>query len=107
MRVFATITAASDFATATRMAKRFEIRIAVEPERLIEQSRQSALEHQFEFVGDETAGHFSGMGIKGAYEIHGDRLVLTIHNKPFFLPWLLVESGIKDYFRWAMANGHS
>lgn len=89
------------------MAKRFEIRIAAEPERLIEHFRQSAIEHKFEFVGDESAGRFSGMGIEGAYEIHGDRLVLTIHNKPFFLSWMLVEAGVKDYFRWAKAHGHS
>jgi hypothetical protein len=87
------------------MAKRFEIRIAAEPESLIERFRRSALEHEFEFVGNQSAGRFSGKGIQGAYEINGDRLVLTIHNKPLFVSWMLVEAGVKAYFDQAEAHG--
>jgi hypothetical protein len=87
------------------VAKRFEIRIAAKPGCLIEHFRRSALEHEFEFVGDESAGRFSGKGIEGAYEIRGDQLLLTIHKKPFFLPWMLVEAAVKDYFGWAKAHG--
>ena len=50
------------------------------------------------FNGDNKDGRFSGSGVEGKYTV-GERIKITILNKPFFYPNSAVEQRIRDYFR--------
>ena len=55
------------------------------------------------FRGDEDKGSFDGdslLGhIKGEYcSISGSEIEITIKNKPFLVPYSVIESEIKKYF---------
>ena len=47
--------------------------------------RTKAAQHNLSFTGDEESGHGSGRGFVASYKIHGDKVVLTIHKKPFLV----------------------
>ena len=48
-------------------------------------------------VGDTGGGTFSGTA-DGRYEVDGRRLRLVVTRKPSFVPWTLVETGLKLVF---------
>ena len=48
-------------------------------------------------VGDAAGGSFTGTA-EGRYEVDGRRLRLVVTKKPSFVPWTLVESGLKQVF---------
>ncbi len=55
------------------------------------------------FQGDEDGGNFSGktpLGmIKGEYRcVSGRAITITITDKPFMLPYTVIESTIREYF---------
>ncbi len=47
--------------------------------------------------GDVTGGTFSGPA-EGRYTVSGRRLRLEVSKKPAFVPWALVESGLRKVF---------
>jgi hypothetical protein len=61
---------------------------------------------QMYFKGDEHKGNFNGgpyvlgfhIAFKGSYVLEGDKLTLTIEEKPALLSWDQIETGIKQYF---------
>lgn len=48
-------------------------------------------------VGGIGGGSFSGTA-EGRYEVEGRRLRLVVTKKPSFVPWALVESGLRQVF---------
>ncbi len=48
-------------------------------------------------VGGVEGGEFSGTA-EGRYEVDGRRLRLIVTKKPSFVPWALVESGLRQVF---------
>jgi hypothetical protein len=49
------------------------------------------------FSGDTGAGFFRASGIAGNYQV-GDRVSVTIHEKPFVVPYQVIEKEVKKYF---------
>ena len=50
-----------------------------------------------DLVGDVGGGSFSGTA-EGRYEVDGRRLRLVVTKKPSFVPWKLVEAGLRQVF---------
>jgi len=55
-----------------------------------------------QFVGDETAGRFSGTSplgaIEGRYTVQGVAIRITITSKPMLAPCGAIEARIRKYF---------
>ena len=51
-----------------------------------------------DFKGDTTSGSFSGKGVEGTYSIQDRIVTLTIIDKPFLIPWGLVEFQVRGFF---------
>jgi hypothetical protein len=48
-------------------------------------------------VGDEKAGSFKGTA-EGTYSVAGDAITIEVVKKPGFVPWMMIESALKDVF---------
>ena len=49
--------------------------------------------------GDDMSGKFSGLGVKGKYNVHGNgKVAITITEKPFFASEELIKSKVKEFF---------
>jgi hypothetical protein len=73
------------------------------PSAVVEKARSVATGKGAAFSGDEKAGGFSGsfVGQKfaGSYRIEGQRVIVTITDKPWTTPWFGVESLLRQFFQ--------
>ncbi len=44
--------------------------------------------------GSTSSGQFTGM-FEGSYSVDGERASITIHHKPIFVSWEIVNKGLK------------
>lgn len=63
----------------------------------LEKVRAKALDAGIRIEGGVEGGSFDGVA-QGRYEVCAGRLRLEIGSKPAFLPWSLVEAGLKQVF---------
>jgi hypothetical protein len=72
----------------------------VEPSDILARARDAAKRSGIEIAGDDTAGRFTGAA-EGTYRVDGDARLLSIEvvRKPAFVPWSMVESGLRKAFR--------
>ena len=80
------------------MARSFEVKLTSSPEALVEKAKKAAAENNAAFSGDTQAGSFSGGGVEGSSRINGDVIAVTISKKPFYAPWSVVESYVREFF---------
>jgi len=80
------------------MSRTFRFQIPGNTEEFIRKARKIARENNAVIDGDSTRGSVAGSGVEGEYRIEGDTVVLTINKKPFFAPWMLVESKLNSFF---------
>jgi len=64
---------------------------------LLPRAKEVAEQSGVIFNGDTTLGSFQGKGFAGEYRIEGDTLFATISQKPFFIPWSVVESKVREF----------
>jgi hypothetical protein len=50
------------------------------------------------FKGNETAGKFSTRSVAGVYHVRGNLVTITITDRPFLVPWSLIESKVRRFF---------
>lgn len=81
------------------VARTFNIETPVDPPSLLARARRAAKENGATFVGDESAGRFSHDMIKGKYRRVGETVVITITEKPFLVPWPLMEAQLREFVR--------
>ena len=48
-------------------------------------------------VGDSKAGSFKGTA-EGTYSVAGGAITIEVTKKPGFVPWMMIESALKDVF---------
>jgi hypothetical protein len=78
-----------------------------DPKKKYDQFRKMAQTIDMDFEGDLKRGHFSGgpyvagfhISFKGSYEVKGDKIEITILEKPALVSWELVESTLKKFVR--------
>jgi hypothetical protein len=80
------------------MARSFAVKLTGSPEALVEKAKKAAAENSAAFSGDTQAGSFSAGGVEGSYKISGDVVAVTISKKPFYAPWSMVESYVREFF---------
>ncbi|CAK0759385.1 conserved hypothetical protein [Gammaproteobacteria bacterium] len=80
------------------MSKSFSFPLRETPTMVLERAQRTAKDLNATFMGDPSKGMFSGGGITGNYRITGNSIDVTITEKPFITPWLLVEHQIKQFF---------
>lgn len=80
------------------MSKRFEFPLSKTPEATFAEVRQTAHSNGLRFSGDAQKGQFHGLGVRGHYSICDGMIAIHIVEKPFLLPWSIVEAGIRQYF---------
>lgn len=68
---------------------------AKEPGILVTRAKRAATENDAAFKGNKTSGSFSANGVKGVYRMDGKVVTVTITEKPFYVPWPMIESELK------------
>ena len=78
------------------MAKTYQLDTMVSPTSLLARARRAASENGATLVGDERSGRFSHELVKGEYRMAGQRVVVTITEKHWLLPWPVVEVRLRE-----------
>ena len=78
------------------MAKTYQLDTMVSPSSLLARARRVARENGAILVGDERSGRFSHELVRGEYRMAGQRVVVTITNKHWLLPWPIVEVRLRE-----------
>jgi len=80
------------------MARTFSVDFTEDPSDLVARVQKAAVEFGADFEGDTTSGSFSGRGFAGTYRISDSVATVTITEKPFLIPWGVVESQVRGFF---------
>ena len=80
------------------MSRTFSVSFTEDPSALVARAEKSAIKYGADFKGDATSGSFSGKGVKGTYSIQDRVVTVTITDKPFLIPWGLVETQVRGFF---------
>ncbi len=81
------------------MSCKFSIPITTSAETMLEKAKRAVQSQGGEFNGDTNSGSFSVkvMGtIQGSYTVSGNELLITIEDKPMFIPCATIESFLKN-----------
>jgi hypothetical protein len=78
------------------VAKTFSVDTRVAPSSLLARARTAARENGATLLGDEHSGRFSHEMTKGEYRMAGQRVVVTITDKHWLLPWPVVEVRLRE-----------
>jgi hypothetical protein len=79
-----------------RVAKTYQLDTLVSPSSLLARARRAARENGATLVGDEGSGRFSHELVRGEYRMAGQRVVVTITDKHWLLPWPVVEVRLRE-----------
>jgi len=79
------------------MSKIFEYELSTKPEDLLKQAQQMAEKNGASFTIKHNYGKFNWNGIKGSMRINEGKLIITILDKPFIVPWGVVEQTISNF----------
>jgi hypothetical protein len=78
------------------VAKTYQLDTMVSPSSLLAKARRAARENGATLVGDEHSGRFSHELVRGEYRMAGQRVVVTITDKHWLLPWPVVEVRLRE-----------
>jgi hypothetical protein len=78
------------------VAKTYELDTIVSPSSLLARARKAARENGATLVGDEGSGRFSHELAKGEYRMVGHRIIVTVTDKHWLLPWPVVEVRLRE-----------
>jgi hypothetical protein len=81
------------------VARTFSINTTVDPLSLLARAKKVAKENGATFVGDKESGRFSHDMLKGEYRMVRDKVIVTITDKPWIIPWPVVESQVRKRVR--------
>jgi hypothetical protein len=78
------------------VAKTYQLDTMASPSSLLARARRVAGENGATLLGDERSGRFSHEMAKGEYRMVGQRVVVTITDKHWLLPWPVVEVRLRE-----------
>ena len=79
------------------MSKIFEYELTTKPRDLLKQAQQMAEKNGASFTIKHNYGKFNWSGIKGSMRVHEGKIIITILDKPFIIPWGMVENTINNF----------
>ena len=78
------------------MAKTYQLDTMVSPSSLLARAKRAAYANGASLLGDEGSGRFSHELVKGEYRMAGQKVVVTITDKHWLLPWPIVEVRLRE-----------
>ena len=66
------------------------------PTSLLARARRVANENSAILVGDKQSGRFSHDMVRGEYRMVGQRIIVTITEMHWLVPWSVVESRLRE-----------
>jgi len=81
------------------MARTFSIETTAVPSALLARARRAASEYGATLVGNEGSGRFSHDMVRGEYRTLGRKVIVTITDKHWLLPWPVVEARLRELVR--------
>ena len=78
------------------MARTFNLDTTVRPSSLLARARKVAYENGASLNGDERSGRFSHEMAKGEYRMAAQKVIVTVSDKHWLLPWPLVEARLRE-----------
>jgi hypothetical protein len=79
------------------MSKIFEYELTTKPGDLLKQAQAMAEKNGASFTIKHNYGKFNWNGIKGSMRVHERKIIITILDKPFIVPWGVVENTINNF----------
>ena len=79
------------------MAKTFELDTMVSPSSLLARAKKAAYANGAILLGDEGSGRFSHEMAKGEYRMVGQKVIVTVTDKHWLLPWPVVEAQLRKF----------
>ena len=77
------------------MARTFSMHTTADPLSLLARARRVARENGATLIGDKQSGRFSHDMVTGEYRMVGQRVIVTITEKHWLVPWPVVESQLR------------
>jgi hypothetical protein len=77
----------------------FNLDTKVSPSSLLARAKRAAFENGATLLGDERSGRFSHDMAKGEYRMVGQKVIVTVTDKHWVLPWPLVEAQLRELVR--------
>ena len=81
------------------MARTFSVHTRVSPSSLLARARSAARENGATLLGDEGSGRFSHELVRGEYRMVGQKVIVTVTDKHWLLPWAVVEAQLRELVR--------
>jgi hypothetical protein len=78
------------------VARTFSMDTTLNPSLLLARARTVAKENGATLVGDKDSGRFSHDMASGEYRMVGQKVIVTITQKHWLIPWPVVESQLRE-----------
>ncbi len=78
------------------VARTFSMDTTLNPPSLLARARKAASESGATLIGDKQSGRFSHEMIRGEYRMVGQKVIVTISDKHWLVPWPIVESQLRE-----------
>ena len=78
------------------MARTFRVDTGISPSELLARARRAAAENGAILVGDEVSGRFAHELVSGEYRMVGQKVIVTVTEKHWLVPWPVVESQLRE-----------
>ncbi len=78
------------------MARTFSMDTNLSPTSLLARARRLARENGATLVGDKSSGRFSHEMVRGEYRMVGQKVIVTVTEKHWLVPWPVVESQLRN-----------
>jgi hypothetical protein len=79
------------------VAKTFELDTMASPSSLLARAKKAAYANGATVLGDENSGHFSHEMAEGEYRMVGQRVIVTVTDKHWLLPWPVLEAQLREF----------
>jgi hypothetical protein len=78
------------------VAKTYQLDTMVSPSSLLARAKKAAYANGATLSGDERSGRFSHEMAKGEYRMVGQKVIVTVTDKHWLLPWPVVEAQLRE-----------
>jgi hypothetical protein len=79
------------------VAKTFELDTMASPSSLLARAKKAAYANGATVLGDENSGRFSHEMAEGEYRMVGQRVIVTVTDKHWLLPWPVLEAQLREF----------
>ena len=79
------------------MAKTFVLETTVSPSSLLARAKKAAYANGATLFGDERSGRFSHQMARGEYRMAGRKVIVTVTDKHWLVPWPVVEAQLREF----------